>query len=261
MPPKISKTKRAKKKPAVKKQSHSKRVDLHKLREKNRHLSSKLSKTFSESLTPIMPISDIKLMLTDKSDYSHGVHIDRKNPQINSSEGGLLDPTTVYTFLLKGYSTISVPASGIIAQFIPFDPSSTGFNFAEWSTLSSLFAEFKLRRFAVQFVGNTNTTGAQAYGPVAIGSNISYSSAPTSTGQVISQADGIFWKGANHTTDRGYTHTVHPGNIGWSLVSSPTNTPYAGAPGCIQIYGTNTGVSCTYALARVMGWYEFRVRN
>jgi hypothetical protein len=99
---------------------------------------------------------------------------------------------------------------------------------------------------------------------LAIGSNLSYSSVPTSIGQVISQADGIFYRGANETTALGYTHkvSINGTQLGWSSVTSPVSTPYAGAPGCVQIYGTaqsNTGTPV--CLARVMGLYEFRVRS
>jgi len=174
-----------------------------------------------------------------------------------------MDPRAVYTFMLKGFSTITCTAGGVVASFIPMDPSASGFGFVEWPNLASLFTEFRIREFKVQFVGatNTNTGGSAFFQPVAVGSNIGLSGVPSSYGQVIQQADGRFWKGSNSTSNLGYWHIVRPYQIGWSLVATPTTTPYAGAPGCVQIYGTSQGISSTVALAMVCGVYEFRTRS
>jgi len=95
-----------------------------------------------------------------------------------------------------------------------------------------------------------------------IGSNITYSASPANAGQVINQADGLLWGGLGDSSPSGYTHRVNMGNsLGWSSTATPTNTPYAGAPGCIQIYGNNQGVSATAALALIMATYEFRSRS
>jgi hypothetical protein len=163
--------------------------------------------------------------------------------------------------MLKGFSTITSNSSGVVTAFLPFDPTSTGFNFSEWASLASLFSEFRLKSYHVQFVPLTLTTVSTA-SPVGIGSNLSYSSAPANVGQVINQADGVFWNGASDHTSLGYTHKVTPGSpLGWSSVSSPTNTPYAGAPGCIQIYNTSNPSTIALYQARVMGVYELRVRS
>jgi hypothetical protein len=178
-----------------------------------------------------------------------------------SAAADFLDPRTTYTFLLKGYSTLTANSSGVISSFFPFDPSSTGFNFSEWASLSSLFSEFRLKSFHVQFVPFTLTT-ASTVSPVGIGSNLSYSSAPGNISTVINQADGIFWNGGSDHTSLGYTHRVRPGvPLGWSSVSSPTNTPYAGAPGCIQIYNASNPSNLALYQCRVMGLYELRVRS
>jgi hypothetical protein len=186
-----------------------------------------------------------------------------EEPSSSSMVFNFLDPRTVYVFMLKGFSTLTTNGSGVLASFIPFDPSSSGYNFAEWTSLSSLFTEFRLRTFECQFVGSSDTTVALSISPVAISSNMGITGvAPTNIGGVIQNADGIFWKGSDDTTALGYTHVVKPSYpLGWSLVSSPTTTPYAGAPGCIQIYATNQGISTTVGLVRVMGVYEFRVRS
>jgi len=144
----------------------------------------------------------------------------------------------------------------------PFDPSSTGFNFSEWADVAALFSEFRLKSFHVQFLGVSNTTVAMNWFPIGICSNLSLSAAPTSMGEIVQNADGRFWKATQQTSDLGYVHRVKPGvPLGWSTVVSPTNTPYAGAPGCIQIYTASQGVGAIIGLAMVTGLYEFRVRS
>jgi len=178
-----------------------------------------------------------------------------------SAAADFLDPRTTYTFMLKGFSTLTANSSGVVSSFFPFDPTSTGYNFSEWASLSSLFSEFRLKSFHVQFVPLTLTTLSTA-SPVGIGSNLSYSNAPATISVVINQADGIFWNGGSDHTSLGYTHRVKPGSpLGWSSVSSPTNTPYAGAPGCLQIYNTSNPSSLALYQCRVMGVYELRVRS
>jgi hypothetical protein len=171
----------------------------------------------------------------------------------------LTNPEHVYTFQLKGYSTLVSTAGGTISAFLPFDPSSTGFNFSEWSSLAALFTEFRLVEYSAQFVAAFNTGIGQM--PLAIGSNISYSSAPTSYGQVINQADSKIWAGQHDTSRLGYTHVCAVNDLGWSLTSSVTATPYAGAPGCIQIYSDMQGATVNIGRVLCVGIYEFRSRN
>jgi hypothetical protein len=175
----------------------------------------------------------------------------------------LISQTDTYRFLLKGFSTVSSSAGGIVAAFIPCDPSSTGFNFGEYSSLAALFSEVRLVGFRVQVVSVTSANGISSNeNPLIIGSNNSTSSAPTSVGQVVALPDSKFWSALHDTSALGYTHIVKVPSYGWSLTSSVTATPYAGCPGCVQIYGTaNAGLGAqTVFLALVMGEYEFRSR-
>jgi len=222
---------------------------------KSRSLS-KLSRAPLVDIEELVRPCELKGCLRDQTE-----RVKTETPSPMMSE--FMDPRTTYKFLLKGFATIASNASGVVATFIPMDPSSTGFNFSEWPNLSALFTEFRIRSFTVQFVGETQflTPGVAMFvAPLAIGSNTGISATPTSIGQVVNQADGRFWKGSMETTDTGYWHRVKPYDIGWSLTSSVTATPYAGAPGCIQIYGTSQGVSTNVALAMVLGEYEFRTR-
>jgi len=211
-----------------------------------------------------------KFVLVDKKNLQAGILRDEtfrpkkieNNSEASVSGADFMDPRIKYRFLLKGISTIVANGTGVVAAFLPMDPTSTGYNFAEWTDLAALFSEYRLVKYSVQFVGIYNTTAAMNYFPIGIGSNIATSSAPTSLGEVLQQADGRLWKATQQTTDLGMLFHVRPGvPLGWASIASPTNTPYAGAPGCVQIYSASQGVGANIALAMVCGLYEFRVRS
>lgn len=209
----------------------------------------------SDSTNEFVYRCDIKGMLKNEHKFE-------AKDIVNNSASSFMDPKRTYTFMLKGFSTLTCSASGILDVFLPFDPSSTGYNFAEWTDVAGLFSEFRLIMFKVQFTGVKNTAGSFVYPPVAIGSNLSYSAIASSQGAVIQQADGRFWTAVGDSSPLGIIHRVVPGpRLGWSSVSTPVNAPYAGSPGCIQIYGTGQGVSNQVGYATVMGIYEFRVRS
>jgi len=171
----------------------------------------------------------------------------------------LSSPLHSYMFELHGYSTLTSSGAGNLNTFLPFDPSGSGFSFSEWSTLASLFSEYRLKSFHVQFVGAFNTGIGQL--PLAIASNIGVASAPGSTAVVIQNADAVFWSAQHDTSRLGYTHHVRITDLGWAATASPTSTPYAGAPGSIQIYADFQGATVNIARALVRGVYEFRTRQ
>ncbi len=171
---------------------------------------------------------------------------------------------TVYTFRLGGHSTIT-QTSGVINTFIATDPSSSGVNFPEWSTLSSLFSEFRMKHFQVQFVvapfNLTNLGTAVSIPPLMICGNLGTAVAPGSYAAVADNADAKLWAAAKDTSKNGYTHSISGTHLNFSQVTTPTTEPYAGAPGSIQIYGSfgsTTQADVVHVL--ISGVYEFRSR-
>jgi len=178
-----------------------------------------------------------------------------------SESGGLLtSQLTSYTFMLRGFSSATSSAGGVINLTIPMDPSASGFNFAEWASLQSLFSEFKLVSFTTQFVAyyGVAVTGSP---PIAIGHSITTASAPGSYGAVVSLPNSHFWSANSDRSAKGVTHrALNNGEIGWSSTSSVTAQPYAGAPGAVLVYGDNLGVSLATFKVLVAGVYHFRSR-
>jgi len=175
----------------------------------------------------------------------------------------LTDPHTEYEFTLRGYSTITASAGGVINLSIPMDPSSSGYNFSEWASLQALFAEVKLVAFRVQFVATFGTaTPAGGALPLLIGSSLSVATAPGSYGAVAAYPDSKLWSCANDRSSSGHVHNTRGSKtVDWSLTSSVTAQPYAGVPGAILVYGSAQGVSTISALALVQGTYKFRSRD
>ena len=179
--------------------------------------------------------------------------------------GGLMNLNTVYEFCLKGRISIAVDSFGNIDQFVATDPSASGWNAPEWSTLTALFSEFKLREFKIQFVqryplNNNGTISDSFYPPLLIGGNLGTAVAPGGYQAVADNADSKFWSFLADNSPTGYTHTIKAGGIQWSQVTTPTVEPYAGAPGCIQFYSSGLPANNTLLELLITGIYEFRSR-
>jgi hypothetical protein len=171
----------------------------------------------------------------------------------------LIDLNTVYRFRLSGYSEIKF-SSGIINVYFACDPSSSGVNFAEWTTLSDLFSEFKMVSFSLQLVPMRWFQDTLGTNPLGICGNLGTAVNPGSYGAIMDNADAQLVN-AGLTSNLGYTHTVHGTHLNYSVVSSPTTDPYAGAPGSIQLYQTSTGSSNTQMWGvKIVGVYDFRSR-
>jgi hypothetical protein len=114
---------------------------------------------------------------------------------------------------------------------------------------------------SVTFVRNFIPT-IGALGAPFICSNLGTAVAPGSYSAVADNADCYPWQGYSNLSNEGYTHTMTATDLNFSEVTTPTTTPYAGAPGSIQVYAEE---GTTYTNTRVyqcliVGIYEFRIR-
>ncbi len=214
--------------------------------------------------------SSCSLMETKKKPSSAGQRVSdvvyTTDPETTSLASAFVSMGTVYTFRLAGHiSTIISNSSGVIDTHIPFDPSASGVNFPEWSALSSLFSEFRLKEFGCQLV-SSQVTLFPAGNPSAllVASNLGTAVNPGSYAAVADNADSRQWSVTADTTGHGYFHHVRNTGLGWSQVTTPTTEPFAGVPGSIQMYmdsGATWGsVGTIVVSALVWGIYEFRSR-
>lgn len=184
-------------------------------------------------------------------------------PQDVTAAQSFVSLNQVYRFRLGGHTTLT-QTTGVVNSFFACDPSAAGINFPEWSTLTALFSEFRLVSLQIQFVHN-NFAGtafgtSSAFGPMIVAGNLGTAVAPGSYANLADNADAVLWD-PRATNAYGIKHILHGHGIGWSEVTTPTVTPYAGAPGSIQIYG-NFGSSSQADVIHclISGIYEFRSR-
>jgi len=177
----------------------------------------------------------------------------------NDAASTFLNPDKVYMMMLKGFSTITTNGSGIVNVELPFDPSSSGYNFAEWTDLSGLFSQVKLMSVHLSV---TPANWSQAASPSEIATiagciNPTASATPGSYGTVISNADGKMINGqCTSTVDFKLDYS---GNS-WSPTSTVVVTPYAGCPGGFLLYGSNYPNTTQVAYVVVKNVYAFRGR-
>lgn len=179
-------------------------------------------------------------------------------PQDTTAAASFVSLNKVYTFRLAGAASLSY-STGVINTFYACDPSASGVNFGEWSTLSALFSEFRMKKFSIHFVSNFQTD-IYGYGGLYICGNLGTATNPGSTAAIADNADSVVWAGKGDRTSRGYHHVIHGTQLGWSQVTTPTVEPFAGAPGSIQIYGVASAAATGDYQLIVEGIYEFRSR-
>jgi len=166
----------------------------------------------------------------------------------------------ITTFMLQGESSLSSAAGGTAYTSIPFDPSSAGYNFAEWADVAALFTEVKHVMTQVQFIRANGASITQG-SPLYVGWRHDTNAAPTSVAQVSQLASCRFWNIQNDTSSQGFTVTARArGPLNWSPTAVVVTNSYAGCPGSIQTAGTGFAASINLAIVRVRSIYAFRGR-
>jgi len=164
--------------------------------------------------------------------------------------------------MLQGESTLtSAITTGVLNAFIPFDPSSAGYGFNEWASLSALYNEVKHIATEIQLVPY-QYTGAGS--PLYVSYRFDSASAPGTVSAVVGSATLRLFNITRDTTSLGMRMIAHArGPLNWSPTSTVVTSAYAGAPGCFQFYGSGydpTGAQ-SLCLVRVRGIYAFRGRS
>jgi len=174
----------------------------------------------------------------------------------------LLDPLTVYPVRLGGYTTATI-SGGVIDVFVAADPSPSGWASPEWASLATLFSEFKLHSLQLKIVRNFISSPPAGVGALAVASNLGVATNAGSYAAITDNAD-VVWYNAFDTSTQGLTFRMSAaGGLGWSSVLTPLAEPYAGAPGCIQMYSNNLLASGSGPLYQIIisGVYMFRCRT
>jgi len=159
--------------------------------------------------------------------------------------------------------------SGVIAGYQNADPSGgsgSTWTAPEWSALTSLYSEVRIRSFEIWFTPvspEDNKLSSASAGNVLYVSGVlsSIAAAPTSRSQVLDNADAKLWTPLSSYGGRPFVHRIKPrGKPQWATVTTPSPGSYAGCPGAIQWYGDGYPTSINLIAISMIGIYEFRSR-
>jgi len=168
----------------------------------------------------------------------------------------------VTTMMLQGESALtSAITTGVLNQFIPFDPSSAGYGFNEWASLSALYNEVKHVATEIQLVPY-QYTGAGS--PLYVSYRFDSASAPGTVSAVVGSATLRLYNITRDTSSLGLRMIARARKpLNWSPTSTVVTNAYAGAPGCFQFYGSGYDPTSAQSLClvRVRGIYAFRGRS
>jgi len=164
------------------------------------------------------------------------------------------------TIMLQGESSLSSSGTGTSYSSIPFDPSASGYSFAEWSNVAALWTEIKHVFTVIQIV-RANGASITSGSPLFVGYRFDTNAAPTSIGQVTQLASAKIWDIQNDTSPYGFSMTARArGPLNWSPTSTVVVNTYAGCPGCIQLAGLSFPNSIGLGFIRVRSVYMIRGR-
>jgi len=172
----------------------------------------------------------------------------------------LVSLNQVYPFRLASHQTFATDGSGKSAFSIFVDPSSSGSNFPEYSTIITLFNQVRVRSFEVTFAPAYRSAGTNSY-PLIIAGCLTTLGVPTSFTSVVENADSYLYPWQSWTGPP-YKHKIKyaPKPV-WADVTTPDPGDNVGCPGCIIGYTDTLPASVDYLSVMIVGIYEFRSRT
>lgn len=179
----------------------------------------------------------------------------------SSMMGSLLSLNTPFPFRFAQFTTLQANSGGVCAFSIAVDPSSSGTNFAEYSTVITLFNQVRVKSFKIT-IGpvNTPTSLTQTYPGVVAGCLTTLGN-PTSSNAVVENADSVMYAWNNFTMAP-FNHSlkINPKPV-WADVTTPDPGDNIGCPGCIIGYFEGLPISSDAFRVLIEGVYEFRSRT
>jgi hypothetical protein len=164
----------------------------------------------------------------------------------------------VQRIMLQGESTITSSGAGVVGNSIPFDPSSGGYSFAEYGSVSTLWSEIKFISCMIQIIPRGVLTQGD---PLYIGYRFDTNSAPNAYTSVSNLPSLRIYNVVRDTSSRGFSMIAKSrGPLNWSQSGTPVTTQYAGCPGCFMIYGQGFSNSTVICTVRVRSVYAVRGR-
>ncbi len=210
-----------------------------------RHSSGKLKHPLVSLLrnqVDVKGMSPARVLFGGVSDRSKGELL--MDEQTLSVARSLTSVQGIYEFKLTRGLGLSTSVGGIVNFYANNDPSI----YAEWSSLTALFSQVKLRRVEVSFsreiaTAIPTTTSVGSWQPAAFNINYDDIGAPGGYASVLDSPKFMVW---NYAFDTSATPKILTLDFTgeheplWTDVTAPaSSTLYQGCPGCTQIYIDN----------------------
>jgi hypothetical protein len=172
------------------------------------------------------------------------------------------NPSQITTILVQSFTTLSSNSSGVVAYALPFDLGSSGTNNVEHvAYLSNLFSQARIVAAYIQVLPYFDEVKSGYTGSsLAIGTNLTSISTPTSLGGTLDNADAKLYNIMNDTTSLGFSHKLRFSNLEFQNVTQLYSTPTGGAPGCIQFWGNQYPATVTIGIIRYKYIYQYKNR-
>lgn len=191
----------------------------------------------------------------------HAGNLDVEDPLQLGLAMSLVSLNAVYPFRLAQLVTVGSDASGNAAFSFPVDPSSSGENFAEYSTITTLFNQVRVRSFQCTFAPMYLNASSDAP-PFCVAGSLTTLGVPTSYTSVVENADSQLYPWQAWRI-KPYKHAIKfsPKPV-WADITTPDPGDNIGTPGCIIGYAAGLPASVTNVLkVMIVGIYEFRSRT
>lgn len=185
---------------------------------------------------------------------------DPTDPLVSGLAMSLVSLNTVYPFRLATIVTVSSDSTGKVPFSFPADPSSSGENFPEYSTIISLFNQVRVRSFEVTFAPMYKSTSNNTP-PFVVAGSLTTLGVPTSYTAIVENADSQLYPWQSWDTPP-YRHKIRykPKPV-WADSITPDPGDNIGCPGSIVGYADGLPPSVDVLRVMVVGIYEFRSRT
>jgi hypothetical protein len=183
-----------------------------------------------------------------------------------------LPPSQKYTIQLRNQVNATSNGSGILAGFLPCDPSATlsatfqsVTQFTEWSSLTALFSQIRCLQYCARFYpATTDEVKGDILPVLAISGNLQLATAPGSYNITADNTDSQIYPFLLDTSGKGRYHSFNHDRkrLEYSSTGTPSSsTIYSGCPGAIQVYASGLPINTVSLTIHIVGTYQLMSRS
>lgn len=197
---------------------------------------------------------------TPMHQYMRSLRSDSTASVSSSFASSLLSLNTVELVRMAHIVTFTSDSGGIVTFSMPADPSSSGQNYPEYSTWTTLFNQVRVKSFKITIAPIENNSALSLNYPGLIAGCLTTLGVPTSLNSLSENADSRLYAWNIKTNPMVHSIKYNPKPV-WADTTTPDPGDNIGCPGCVLGYFEGLPVSSDAFRALVEGVYEFRSRT